>query len=209
MIARLKEMTRSRDGKEWVVSFTTPIDFREAFDDLAGKDVDVQIKRHYKKRSLDANAFAWALINQIAAKLQEKEPKSGWTSREVYRSAVRDIAGVCTEHCMPNDQVEQIVNDWLSLGDGFQVELFPSKVEGCTNGHFWKGSHIYNTQQMSTLINILIQEAEGLGIPTITDEQAQKMLGQWDKKRSAAKAVDNKESEGYQNENSESQGHNV
>ena len=181
MIGNLKDMTRSRDGL-WVISFTTRQDFSEAFDELAGKEVNIEIKKAYKKRSLDANAFAWVLINQIAEKLQEKEPKSGWTPIEVYRAAIRDVAGVVTIHCMPNDQVEQIVSDWESLGQGIQVEVFPSKVEGCTNGRFWKGSLLYNTAQMSALISILIQEAEGLGIPTITDEQAEKMLGQWGKK---------------------------
>lgn len=189
-------MVRSRDGKQWVISFTTETDFREAFDRLYGKDVRVDISRYYKKRSLDANAFAWVLINKIAAELQLREPKSGWTPMEVYRGAIRDIAGVCTEHCMPDDQVDKFVADWESLGAGFQVALFPSKIPGCTNGHFWKGSHIFDSQQMSTLINILITEAEGLGIPTITEAQAQKMLGQWNEKRSAAKTVDNKEREG-------------
>ena len=62
---------------------------------------------------------------------------------------------------------------------------------------------------MAALTQSLIQDCEAVGVSKISEEQAQKMLGQWDKKRSAAKAVDNKESEGYQNENSESQGHNV
>jgi len=173
-------MTRSRDGK-WVISFSTAENFSEAFDDLAGKPVSVEIKRAYKKRSLDSNAYAWVLINKIAEKLQEKEPRNGWTPTEVYRRAIRDIAGVCSTHCIPNDQVDDFVRDWLSLGLGFQVELFPSKVEGCTNGHFWKGSHIYNSQQMTVLISNLIQLAEEQGIPTITEEQAQKMLGRWRK----------------------------
>lgn len=181
MICRLKDMVRSRSG-EWVISFTTSSDFSETFDDLYGKDLDVTFKRVSKMRSLDANAFAWVLINKIAQKLQEKEPRSGWTPMEVYRTAIRDVAGACTLHCIPNDQVDQFVNDWLSLGMGFQVETAPSKIEGCTNGWFWKGSHLYDTQQMSTLINLLIQQAEELGIPTIPDEEAKRLLGNWEKR---------------------------
>ena len=71
MIGRLKDMTMSRSG-EWVISISTPVDFREAFDELAGKELEIEIKQHRKRRSLDANGFAWALINQIAARLQEK-----------------------------------------------------------------------------------------------------------------------------------------
>ena len=178
MIGRLKDMTMNRSG-EWIISFSTPVDFREDFDDLVRQDVDIEIKKHRRRRSLDANAMAWSLINQIAGKLQEKEPRHGWTPTEVYRTAIRDVAGASTVHCIPTDQVAQFVTDWESLGIGFQVETFDSKVPGCTNGIFWKGSHLYDTQQMSTLINILIQEAEALGIPTLTDSEVEKLLGAW------------------------------
>lgn len=189
MIGRLKDMVRSRSG-EWVISFTTTSDFSETFDELYGKDVDVEIKKHSRRRSLDANAFAWVLINKITEVFQRKEPKSGWTPEEVYKQAIRHVAGVCTTHCMPNDQVNQIVSDWKSLGLGFQVELFPSKNKGCTNGLFWKGSHLYNTQQMSDLIGFLIATAEENGIPTIPDEEAKRLLGNWEKRHEKHNAGD-------------------
>lgn len=175
----LKDLMRGREEGTWVVSFTTHTDFREAFDDLNGKELVVEMKKSSKRRSLDANAMAWAIINQIAAKLQEKEPRHGWTATEVYRNAIREVAGACSVHCMPNDQIDQFIEDWESLGTGFQVETFPSQIPGCTNGRFWKGSHMYNTQQMSTLINGLIQDAEALGIPTLTDREAEKLLANW------------------------------
>ena len=178
MIGRLKDMTMSRSG-EWVISISTPVDFREAFDELAGKELEIEIKQHRKRRSLDANGFAWALINQIAARLQEKEPQHGWTPTEVYRTAMRDVAGASSVQCIPNDQVDQFIQDWRNLGIGFQAEVWDSKIEGCKTGVFWKGSHLYDTQQMSTLIDILIQEAEQLGIPTITESEAEKLVGNW------------------------------
>lgn len=180
MIGELKGLSKDFDGRQ-IISVAVQADFRETYDELKGKPVSVEIKKYRKGRSLDANAFAWVLINQIAKKLQEKEPKNGWTPEEVYRGAIRDIAGACTIHCMPSDQAEKFAEDWVSLGLGFQVELFPSQIEGCTNGKFWKGSHLYDTQQMSTLINILIQEAEQQGIPTISDKEAERLLGGWQK----------------------------
>lgn len=188
MIGELKGLSKDFDGRQ-IISVAVQADFREEYDDLKDKPVVVEIKRYRKGRSLDANAMAWALINQIARKLQEKEPKNGWTPLEVYRNAVRDIASACTVHCMPTSQAEQFASDWIALGMGFQVELFPSQIEGCTNGKFWKGSHMFDTQQMSILISNLIQEAEQQGIPTLTDKEVEKMLGGWqkayDKKHSA------------------------
>lgn len=183
MLAKLKDMVRSRDGREWVISFTTPEDFRESFDDLYDKPLDITIKRRYKKRSLDANAFAWVLITKITDELQRKEPQNGWTMTEVYKDAVREIGGVCTPHCIPDADIDDFVEDWCSLGLGFQAKIFPSKVPGCTNVLLWKGSHMFNSLQMSVMISNLIQQAEGLGIHTITPEEEAKMIDKWDRKR--------------------------
>ena len=187
MIGKLKDMVRSRDGREWVISFTTPEDFRESFDSLFDKPLDITIKRRYKKRSLDANAFAWVLITKIAEELQLREPKNGWTVTEVYKDAVREIAGVCTPHCIPDENVDQFIEDWCSMGLGFQAKIFPSKIQGCKNVLFWKGSHLFNSHQMSVMISNLIQQAESLGIPTITPEEESKMIDRWSKKRKEVK----------------------
>ena len=59
----------------------------------------------------------------------------------------------------------------------------PSKVEGCTNVILYYGSSVFDSKQMSDLISSLVQDAESLGIPTITDEQAERMIGKWAVKR--------------------------
>ena len=67
MIGRLKDITKNRSG-EWVVSFSTPENFTEAFDALADKEVNIEIKQARKHRSLSANAYAWTLIDKISEK---------------------------------------------------------------------------------------------------------------------------------------------
>ena len=47
---------------------------------------DLEIKEHRKKRSLDANAYAWVLINKIADALRI-------TPKEIYRQAIQNIGG--------------------------------------------------------------------------------------------------------------------
>ena len=180
IIGKLRDLTRGLDGHQ-IVSITINSDFSEEYDDLKDKPVTVDIRQYRKGRSLPANAYAWVLINKITKKLQEKEPNNGWTPLEVYRSAVKEVASACTIHYLPNDQVDRFVDDWIHSGDGFQVELFPSQVEGWSCGRFWKGSHMFDTMEMSTLISILIQEAEQQGIPTLSDDEVNKMLGAWRK----------------------------
>ena len=171
MIGQLKDMTRSRDGK-WVISFATSEDFSAMFDELADKEVTVEIKRVRQRRSLDANAYAWVLIDKIAE-------RTGFSKTEVYRHAIREIGGVSETVCVMDKAVDVLRSVWEKNGIGWQTDTMPSKLAGCTNVILYYGSSCYDSKQMSALISSLIQDAELLGIPTLTDEQAEKMLGKW------------------------------
>lgn len=173
MIGKLKDLTRSRDGK-WVISFATPEDFSAMFDELADKDISIEIKPVRKHRSLDANAYAWVLIDKIAEKTGEKKT-------DVYRHAIKEIGGVSQTVCVVDEAVDILCKVWEKNGIGWQHETMPSKLDGCTRVILYYGSSAYDSKQMSQLIDSLIQDAEALGIPTITDEQAEKMLGKWNK----------------------------
>ena len=55
------------------------------------------------------------------------------------------------------------------------------------------GSSTYDSEQMSALLDSLIQDAEALGIPTITPKEEERMLGKWARKKekdAEAKQVD-------------------
>ena len=51
-----------------------------------GKKYTAEFRERRKKRSLDANAYCWVLIGQLAARLRI-------TPLEVYREAIRAIGG--------------------------------------------------------------------------------------------------------------------
>lgn len=171
MIGRLKELTRSRDGN-WNITIATPEDFSQQFDELSGQDVTVEIKRRSKRRSLDANAYAWVLIDKIAQ-------RTGMTKTEVYKQAIREIGGVSEVVCVIDRAVDRLREGWERNGIGWQTETMPSKIPGCTNVWLYYGSSVYDTAQMSRLIDSLVQEAEGLGIPTITPKEAERLLKNW------------------------------
>lgn len=173
MLARLKEPMRGRNG-EWILSFSTLTDISELYDELAGKEVNVEIKRASKKRSLDANAYCWVLIDKIAEKTGEKKT-------DVYRQAIKEIGGVSDTICVMDKAVERLREGWEKNGIGWQTDTMKSKVEGCTNVILYYGSSVYDSKQMAQLIDSLIQEAECLGIPTLTNEQAGKLINQWSK----------------------------
>ena len=49
-----------------------------------GKEYVVEVKQYRKKRSLDANAYCWVLIDKLAEKLNVSKT-------EVYRREIKEI----------------------------------------------------------------------------------------------------------------------
>lgn len=171
MTGTLDDLTITRDGRQRL-TVTVDEDCGQLFDDLHDSKVVIEIKKYSRKRSLDANAYAWVLIDKIAEKLH-------LSKEQVYREQIRNIGGVSDTVCLKSEAVDSLKKAWVAHGIGWQVETFPSKLKGCTNVTLYYGSSIYDTAQMSSLIDQLIQDAEGLGIPTISPEEEQKMLGRW------------------------------
>ena len=68
-------------------------DFRQTFDALKGFDVSIEVKKFRKKRSLDANALAWLLIDRISE-------ATGEDKTTVYRNAIKEIGGVSEMVCV-------------------------------------------------------------------------------------------------------------
>lgn len=173
MRGRLIDLSFSRFRKQRI---TVEIDgdFRDQFDLLNGEELDIQIKKHRKKRSLSANAYAWVLIDKIADALQQDK-------ETVYRQAIQHIGGVSEVVCVKNEAVEQLCRGWKHNGIGWSTDIMPSKISGCTNVILYYGSSVYNTKQMSNLLEHLVQEAKELGIETDTPEQISRYTEQWDR----------------------------
>ena len=130
------------------------------------------IKEHRAKRSLDANAYAWVLIDKIADAV--RIPKE-----EVYRSAIRNIGGASETVCVKDAAVDKLRKGWQKNGIGWQTETMPSKLPGCTNVVLYYGSSAYDTRQMSQLIDRLVQDAKSLGIETMSPDKLEGMLNEW------------------------------
>lgn len=175
MIGRLKDLTVNRDGSQ-NITVTVTSDFREAFDELADKEVNIEIKKYSKRRSLDANAYCWSIIDQIAKKQHIKKS-------EVYRNAIRDIGGVSDIVCVASEAVEHLCRGWEAHGEGWQTEAVESANEGFTNVTLWYGSSVYDTGQMSALIDSLKQDADALGIETMSTKETDRLLVLWGKKK--------------------------
>ena len=146
----------------------------EAAESLLGKKVTVKVGQYRKKRSLDANAYAWVLIGKIAE-------KTNVSTEEVYRSAIRGLGGNSDMVCIQNHAVETLRSGWSRNGIGWITDTMPSKLDGCTNVVLYYGSSTYDTEQMSRLINNIVQDCYALGIETKSKEEIDSLLGAWSK----------------------------
>ena len=171
MKGRLTDLSIGMNGKQRV---TVEIDgdFRENYDALKDAYVRIDIKKHRKGRSLDANAYAWVLIDKIAGELS-------LTKLEVYRNAIRNVGGVSETICVKENAAAKLMGAWCSRGIGWQAETMPSKINGCVNVTLYYGSSVYDSKQMSLLIDCLVADAKDLGIETATEEQIERYKDEW------------------------------
>ena len=131
---------------------------------------DLEIKEHRKKRSLDANAYAWVLINKIADALR-------LTPKEVYRQAIQDIAGNHEIVPIKTEAADKFKQVWESQGLGWPcIDIGRSKIDGYRNMKAYYGSSTYDTRQMSLLIDHLIEDCRALDIETLPPDKLALLL---------------------------------
>ena len=133
----------------------------------------VEIKKYRKARSLDANAYMWKLIGELAEKLNVGRD-------EIYRNAIKDIGGNHDIVCATIEAAQKFSEIWRSRGLGWVTQEMPSKIDGCVNLVLFYGSSVYDTKQMSQLIDHVVQDCKAVGIDTRTPNEIANMLSQWE-----------------------------
>ncbi len=146
---------------------------RTVLDEIAdGKLYDVTIKEHRERRSLDANAYAWVLLDKLAEKLQIAKT-------ELYRGYIREIGGNSETVCVLKDAADKLCSGWAHNGIGWLTDTLPSKIDGCVNVVLYYGSSTYDTIQMSRLIALIVQDCKTQGIETMTPQQLAALMEGW------------------------------
>lgn len=148
-------------------------EFESLVDEMRDKDkLSIEVKPFRAKRSLDANAYAWVLMDRLAEKLHKGKT-------EIYREYIKDIGGVSETVCVKNSAVERLCEGWSKNGIGWQTETFESKISGCTNVVLYYGSSTFTTAQMSALLDLIIQDCHEQGIVTDTPNEIARMKAMW------------------------------
>lgn len=116
------------------------------------KDGEFEIKRARKKRSLDANAYMWALCTEIGNRI-------GLSKEEVYRHNIRE-GGEYYPLPIKDEAVKGFSEKWTSNGVGWFCDVVGnSKHQGYKLIFAYYGSSEYDSKQMSMLINRIKEDA--------------------------------------------------
>ena len=138
-----------------------------------GKKYDLVL--HKEKRSLTANAYAWALINKISAKIHEPPVV-------VYRRYVRDIGGKRSVCEIPVEDVELETQEFIGSHLGRLVQVSEGWAKGYVTMVKIYGSSSFNRSQMAAFIDQIVQDARALDIETRDPNEIESLLQSWGKK---------------------------
>ncbi len=173
MRGKLKDLTMNRDRTQ-NITVTVNADFREKFDQLMDKDLDIEIKVHREKRSKSANAYFHVLVNKIAAELNEADETVKTRLVIDYGVVARDEDGLTIGFKLPAT---------VDVGKIYPyTRLFDRRVEGGKTFNCYlvlKPTHDMNSKEMARLIDGAIEEAKELGIETDTPETLARYKEEW------------------------------
>lgn len=145
--------------------------------------LDVEIKKHREKRSLDANAYYWLLCSRLAEALHVSKP---YTHNYLMRryGQIELIGGQAVYIVIPDtDEAREKVDEeqLYHLKPTAQVKEGKDGVMYRTY-MMLKGSSAYDTKEMSDLIEGLIGECKQMDIETLPPEELERMMAAYGKK---------------------------
>lgn len=144
----------------------------QAAQSIQDKPWEVALKEQGRRRSLDANAYCWVLLDRLSAVL-------GRPKEALYRAYVRDVGGNSETVCVVDAAVQKLREGWEHNGLGWPTEVMPSKLDGCTCVILYYGSSTYDSRQMARLIDLIAEDCRAQGIETKTPQDLAGLVEAW------------------------------
>lgn len=149
---------------------TEPVDELNSLAQL--ESLDIKAVKHRKKRSLDANAYFHVLLGKMADKLiiSKARMKNILICRYGQAELLSDGSPIIYKSNAPVDYMLELES----------THCIP--VRYMTDATFYKiyrGSHTYDSYEMSILIEGTVAEAKEMGIDTKTPDEIKRMVAAW------------------------------
>ena len=159
----------------YMVQFIVDDTFAPYIDDFLSKQVngelEITIKKPTKKRSVNANAYLWTLCDEIAKAV-------GTDKEDIYKALIRRV-GVFDYVIVKSQVADRFRRNWESKGVGWFCEdvFFPDKDKRQLIAYY--GTSVYDTDQMSRVIDEAVEEARSNGVKTLTRKELNEIKEKW------------------------------
>jgi hypothetical protein len=132
------------------------------------KKLRVKAVQYRERRSLDANAYLWVLLQKIAEVLRTDK----WS---VYLQMLKRY-GQFTYIVVKPGAVEAVKKQWRECEEIGEIEVNGTKAVQML---CYYGSSTYDAKEMSVLIDGVVSECQELGIETLPPSELQRIKEQW------------------------------
>ena len=159
----------------------------EDIEKLKGKDLTISLSRYRKKRSLDANAFLWKLLGDMAAVL-------GMTPWDMYLDVLKKY-GQYTHIKIIETAYPSLQKVWRETQIVEEmIEKNPETGEQCKYLRVlcFFGSSTYDSKEFSVLLNGVIADMAEMGLERPTDEHLKAIIEEVEKRYEKAEIHDSR-----------------
>lgn len=166
---KLKSVSKNWISRKWEVTFEINEDITASIDKIRDKLLNLTAKIHREKRSLDANAYAWVLMQKIAEAIHTDK----WT---VYLMMLERYSPVFTHIIVRPEAVERVKGEWRTV-----KVLGPIRVNGSTGIQLqcYFGSSTFDSKEMASFIDGIVSECKEMGIETLPPDEIERMRREW------------------------------
>lgn len=170
---KLTGASRTFDGQGIILTFEVDASAAGQIENLQNQDkLKIKAVRYTQKRSLDANAYFHVLVGKIADVLTISKAKA----KNVL------ICKYGQSEYLPDGNIFYYQSNAPEeyMWEQEAIHAMPVRYDGkLTVYKIYRGSHTYDTKEMSVLIDGTVADAKELGIDTITPAELQEMKERW------------------------------
>jgi hypothetical protein len=176
----LKAVSRDLLSKKWQITFETDQDPTGNIPAMQGKKLSIKAVQYRKKRSLDANAYYWLLIGKLSAALRISTARMHniMLSRHPHQEVI-DGRIVYIELPDTDEAAERAIE-----AETFHIRptsrVLVKDGRAVRDYEMLRGSHTYDTAEMSDLINDLVDECRHQGIETLPPDELHAMMAAYE-----------------------------
>jgi hypothetical protein len=168
------KLSYTETGKQEItISLAGKVDISDLKAVIADKKLlTVEITKQRKKRSLDSNAYLWTLCQKIAEVIHS-------TKELVYQKYIKEV-GQFEIVPIKNEAVERWIEVWNSKGLGWFAEVMEdSKLPGYKKVISYYGSSVYDSREMSVLLDEVVRECKEFNIEVLPPAEIEALKNSW------------------------------